>query len=488
MRHGLCAVAVLVLVLGSGLAVPASAHHLKKVEGKTVPLTTTSATARALYQKGILDFENLYLERCVDDWRAAAKEDPKFALAWAQIAWNSSNPQEVSDARAKATALAQTIAPGEKLMVAWIAKPQEGDYIGGISAMNDLLELYPRDKDLLYLAGNWLMGQNGDDQALVIMLRAQALDRRFAPAVNDLAYLYARKRDFDKALQLMDRYVAMLPKEPNPQDSYGELSRMAGRFDESLQHYQAALKLDPDFVTSQLGLGDTYALMGNQEQARIEYEKSVRFAHNEADRLTYGMQLAMTWVREAKYAEADKAFQETAFTAHAKEQDLQEAQAFRQMAEYQSDDKNALKYAAAAEDALKHRSTISASDRNQELSRILRVRVIRSAQAGDSKASSQALEQLESLATSSRDRVILANWHGAAGALLVRDKKFEEAIAELEEDQDNPFTMDLLAQAYYQANQPEKLHELEVRLRGTNVPTIEQALVVPAARARRPQI
>jgi len=65
-------------------------------------------------------------------------------------------------------------------------------------------------------------------------------------------------------------------------------------------------------------------------------------------------------------------------------------------------------------------------------------------------------------------------------------KKYEDAIAHLEEDRDNPFTMELLVQAYYQTFQPDKLHEVEVRLRGTNVPTMEQALVVPAARARKP--
>ncbi len=67
-------------------------------------------------------------------------------------------------------------------------------------------------------------------------------------------------------------------------------------------------------------------------------------------------------------------------------------------------------------------------------------------------------------------------------------KKYEEAIAHLEEDQDNPFTLELLVQAYYEAGQTEKLHEVEAKLRGTNVPTMEQALVVPAARAKRPVI
>ena len=65
-------------------------------------------------------------------------------------------------------------------------------------------------------------------------------------------------------------------------------------------------------------------------------------------------------------------------------------------------------------------------------------------------------------------------------------KKFEEAITQLEEDRDNPLTMELLVQAYYETGQTEKLNEIEERLRGTNVPTMEQALVVPAVRAKLP--
>ena len=144
------------------------------------------------------------------------------------------------------------------------------------------------------------------------MEKALAIDKNYPAALNDLAYVEARNRQFDKAFAAMERYIALLPKEPNPQDSYGELLRMAGNFEGSLQHYRAALKIDPDFVTSQLGLGDTYALMGNQEQARVEYDKAIRFAHNEADRLTYGMQKAMTYVRDGNFAEADKEFQEIA--------------------------------------------------------------------------------------------------------------------------------------------------------------------------------
>src|ERR1700680_1764781 len=360
------------LALALFLSAPLYAHHLKKGESATLPVTTLSPKARALYEKGMQDYENLYLERCNEDWRAAVKEDPNLAAGWAWIRLNSGSPEEVNTARTKAKALAPKLSPGEQLMVSWIVKVQEGDFIAGISAMNDLLEMYPKDKHLLYLAGNWLMGENGDDQALRIMERALALDKNYPAALNDLAYLYARNRQFPKAFADMDRYVALLPKEPNPQDSYGELLRSAGNFESSLNHYRAALKIDPDFVTSQLGLGDTYALMGDQEQARVEYDKAIRFAHNEADRLTYSMQKAMTFVRDGNYAQADKDLLEIAATAHAKEQDLQEAQALRQMAEYQSENDTALKNLKLAGEALRHSATISVLDRGEEMSRILR--------------------------------------------------------------------------------------------------------------------
>jgi len=477
-----------VLAMAVSLAAPLFAHHVKKAETATLPVTTSSAKARALYVKGMEDYENLYLERCNEDWRAAVKEDPNLALAWAWIAFNSGNPQEVSAARAKAKELAPKLTDGEQLMVGWISKVQEGDFIGGITAMNDMLEMYPKDKHLLYLAGNWLMGENGNDQAKRFMEKALAIDKNYPAALNDLAYIDARNREFAKAFAAMDRYLVLLPNEPNPQDSYGELKRMAGDFDSAIAHYNAALKMDPDFISSQLGLADTYALMGNQEQARVEYDKAIRFAKNEADRFSYEMQKAMTYVRDGNFAEADKEFTEIAETAHAKAQGLQEAQSYRHRSEYQTDDNIALKDLKLAEDALHHQTTISASDRNEELSRILRNRVVREAHSGNPASADNSLKELEALANGSRNRVIQSSYQGATGTLLIDQKKYQEAIAHLEEDQDNPFTLELLVQAYYQTSQPDKLHEAEVRLRGTNVPTMEQALVVPAARAHRPTI
>jgi len=479
----LCAVAALSL----SLAAPVFAHHVKS-QSTALTITTSSPKALAAWEKGVMDYENLYLERCNQDWREAVKEDPNLAVAWAWIAFNSGDPQEISQARAKAKELAPKTTPGEQLMVAWVVKVQEGDFIGGITAMNDMLEMYPRDKHVLYLAGNWLMLEDGNEQAQKIMEKALAIDKNFPAALNDLAYIDARYRQFDKAFKAMDRYTLLLPTEPNPQDSYGELKRMAGDFESALAHYRAALKMDPDFISSQVGIADTYALMGNEEQARAEYDKAIRFAHNETDRFNYEMQKAMTYVREGNYAEADKQFLDVATTAHNKDYHLQEAQALRQMAEYQSDPNIALRHLKLAEECLSHQSNLSASDRDQELSRILRNRTVQAARSGNMSLADKSMLDLEKMASGSRDRIIQCSYQGAMGTLLMEQKKYQEAVSHLEDDQDNPFTMELLVQAYYQTEQTDKLHEMEARLRGTNVPTIEQAVVVPAARSKRPNI
>src|SRR6202453_2229136 len=224
MRRSICAL----LILGVCFAAPGYAHHLKASSAATMPITTASAKARTLYYKGMQDYENLYLERCNDDWRSAVQEDPNLAVAWAWIAFNSTNPAEVGAAREKAKALAPKLTPGEQLMVAWIVKVQEGDMIAGISAMNDMLEMFPKDKHLFYLSGNWLLLENGDEQSLRIMQKALALDKNFPPALKHIASGERGDWQFAKAFAAMDRYVALLPNEPNPNDSYGELLRMAG--------------------------------------------------------------------------------------------------------------------------------------------------------------------------------------------------------------------------------------------------------------------
>jgi tetratricopeptide (TPR) repeat protein len=233
------------LLLSFALALPLQAHHIKQSVAKEMPVTTPSPQARELFERALTDYENLYLERANASWRAAVQADPNFALAYVFIAYNSGDPAEANTAQEKAKLLAAKATPGERLLIQWITSVKENNFIAGISAMNDMLEMFPKDKHLAYLAGNWMMGQNSYEQAQKTLQGALAIDKNYPPALNDLAYCYAQSREYPKAFEVMERYVAVLPTLPNPQDSYAEILRMSGNFDAAIEHYRAALKIDP---------------------------------------------------------------------------------------------------------------------------------------------------------------------------------------------------------------------------------------------------
>jgi len=82
--------------------------------------------------------------------------------------------------------------------------------------------------------------------------------------------------------------------------------------------------------------------------------------------------------------------------------------------------------------------------------------------------------------------VVQSLYHGAAGTLLMSKRQIQEAIVHLEEDEDNPYSLELLSRAFSISHASDKKHEVEVKLRASNAPTMEQALVVPTVRSRRP--
>src|SRR5260370_3038252 len=101
--------------------------------------------------------------------------------------------------------------------------------------------------------------------------------------------------------------------------------RLSGRFDEALEQYRTALKIDPTFYISQKELGETYAIMGDGQKAREEYAKAVSEAPSDGLKAEYLQKSAMTYVRARQYEQADKAYLDAAAQAHAMQQWVWEA-------------------------------------------------------------------------------------------------------------------------------------------------------------------
>ena len=286
----------------------------------TVPVTTKSEEARKLFDGAVVKLENMHGPDAMKDFRKAVKLDPDFAFANLMISFvtvdQNVDPAEQMAARDQAKAARPKVSHGEQFMIDWLTNSGEGKMVPAIQAMNQLIEEFPNDKLLMWMAGIWVENQQQITRAIPMFERVLKLDPNFAPPLNEVAYCYARTRNFDKAFSAMQRYIQLLPNESNPQDSYAEILRMSGRFSDALIHYRASLKNDPNFVVSQVGLADTYALMGDEARARAEYAIAIQHAFSKSEAASWSLNSAITYIRENNRSGADDAFHAVAKMAH----------------------------------------------------------------------------------------------------------------------------------------------------------------------------
>jgi tetratricopeptide (TPR) repeat protein len=473
---------VMVLLCSGAFAVAGQSTMARHHRSQLLPITTSSPAARMLFQKAMVNMEDLRTEWALAGWRAAATKDPNFAQSEILVAYLTEDPAEEMAALAKAKKLEPKVTPGERLLIEWLSGVRESRYVPAIAAMNDLLAMYPKDRRIAFLAGRWMIQRGRYDHGEMLLEQAIALYPNYPAAVNELGYAYAYNGEFKKAMAMMEKYVALQPSEPNPQDSYAEILRLSGNFIGALEHYRKALELDPNFVSSQLGIADTYALMGDEDQARHEYEKAIAVADGEGPRLQYGLKEAATYVRERRYVQADQAFRALADEAHRQGFARVEAEAYRSIAVYEPQVSVAMKSLDQAEKALQDHP-LSQSDIEEEHALLLGVRARRELQSSDRTAAVKSVLQLQALAASSRSEVVQRSYHAAAGALAMGQGNYTQAVAHLEEDQNNPLSLELLWQAYEKTGAREQAAALRSDVAALNDPTLEQALVGPQLRA-----
>jgi tetratricopeptide (TPR) repeat protein len=452
--------------------------HADQTTPAKLPVTTSSKEAAQYFEAGMVDYENHKWNLAIDSWNQAIKADPNFAQPYVWISLTTGDPAEEARDRAKAKSLAKKVSPGEQLLIRWLVGVRENHYVQGIMAMNDMLAMFPHDKRLNFMAGYWLFRwQDEYEISKKFTLRALAEDPNYAPCYNQLGYVYSREGDIDKALESIAKYNTLLPNEPNPHDSYGEMLRFAGRYEDALEQYRLALKIDPTFYISQKELGETYSLMGNEAQARKEYQKAIALAPSSSAKAEYLQKLALTYVREKNYAEADIAYLDAAANALSLKQWIWEARAHRVMAMYEPNHSSAMRNLAQADALLSAAAgKVAQIDLQEEKAHILRVRVERLLDAGDDSDAQNLVAELEKMTSQGAGVNTERTYHGAAGTLLFVQKNYADAIPQLEEDLTNPLSMKLLITAYRETGDADEAGNLARKLRAWKVPSVEEAL------------
>lgn len=414
----------------------------------TIPLSTKSEEARKSLELAWDKYENAMYQQAANLARQATQKDLHSALSYAMVSFAARRGMPDAAALAKAKALLPHTSPDERLLVRWMTDIQDHNLLPAIASMNDLLKRYPRDKHILYVTGEWLFLQQDDDRARTLLETALQVDPNFPAALNRLGYLYLDSSNPDpaKAAASLKRYAEVEPASPNPQDSLGEVLREAGDDQDSLEHYRAALQIDPAYISSQYGLGNTRTLMGDFAAARQEYDRAIPMAKNPLDELyvKYLKTLVHFWERQP--AEGRKALAALAKEAAAKKEpntQFQIAMAQALLAPDPQSELEQLKSLSAFLD--KPLAGMNESDRGIARAAVLRERVrVLSLQERASDAA-QPLSELEALATSSKDQLIGSYFETARGYLSASKGDLENAAEGLSADPHSPLALQQLA-------------------------------------------
>jgi len=462
----------------------AAAVTAPKKAAEPMRLTTHSDHARELFGQAVWFSGNYRLDECLKSLRTATAEDANFASGWALLSYYATDARESADALAHAQSLTGRISPSEMLFVRWVTALKKNDQLSAISDLNDLVRKESNDQYVLYLAGRWFVDQRDGQRAIPLFEKVLEIDPGFTPVLNRLGYSYAAMGDMARAEALMQRYVAAMPADPNPEDSYGDILFKAGRYQEAKEHFELALKKEPTFGPSQHELGDVFAMLGNQAAAREAYEKSAKVAANPRRNLEYRSSIALSYVRENMLGFADREYQELIGEAHARKFTDLEAGFHEAIAMYSADDLAALKHLDAAERALREDRDLAAVTRDEHMAVIRRWRGVRSLRAGNAPMAEVCLQVLEERYERTDNESIATQMHALRGVILMGQKKSSEAIAELEQTGDDAFSLDLLARAKREAGDGAGADAAIRQLLGIHASSMESVLVVEPVRTK----
>ncbi|HSD89051.1 MAG TPA: tetratricopeptide repeat protein [Kofleriaceae bacterium] len=239
-----------------------------------LPVTTKSPEAKAEYEKAHELMTNLHREEARQHYKKALELDPDFAFALAELGVMTPG-SEGTDLVTKAGTAAAKLSDGEKAFVDVAQAMKAGDRTKALQSLDKVMQAAPGQWEADVQAAN-IANMAGDPAtAIAHANHALSVNKDLPQAHNLLAYAYANQRDWDKAIAAAQKQVELLPKEPNPADTLGEIQLAAGKFEDSEKSFQKALEIDPKFNDSWQGVALTRAYRGDFKGAYEALDKEM---------------------------------------------------------------------------------------------------------------------------------------------------------------------------------------------------------------------
>lgn len=439
-----------------------------------VPITTNSKKAFKLYLTGRDLLERLRYQDAREYFEKALNEDPDFAMAHLHKGMISFGSSEFTEEIEKAVSLIDQVSRGEKLKILAVEAfanrlpAKEGEYY------QSLIEEYPNDERAHTLLGNHYFFQADYNTAIGSYRRATEINPKYSPPYNQLGYTHRYLENYDEAEAAFKTYIKLIPDDPNPYDSYADLLMKMGNFEKSIRTFEKALKQDPSFFSSVIGIANNLNLLGKHEAARDRIIQALTTTSlpNEIRALKYTV--AISYIDQGNIEEALKELEEIYHLDQESGNDSRMANdliyigaLLRETGDYQE---AGLKYRLIQE--LIEEAELS-DERKENYRRVLLYSHAKLALAQknveQAKKYTQKFKQsIEGIA----DRIRTWNYHELLGLIALEEKRYDEALGELRRSNfQNPnisFQMAIAAYKKGDRSQAIKFCEKAVHFNGIN--------------------
>jgi len=446
-----------------------------------IPNTTASEEARKEFLQGRDLPERLLAQESIQHFDKAISLDPTFALAELNRANVSPTAREFFEHLKKAVSLADKASEGERLLILGTEAGANGNLTKQKEILEKLVAAYPNDERAHFTLGGYYFGQQDYDSAIMHYKKATELAPSYSPAYNILGYAYRQKEDYANSEQAFQKYIELIPNDPNPYDSLAELFLKMGKFDDSIAQYRKALAIDNNFINSHLGIGAALMYTGKTDDAAAELNKILTKARNDGQRRAALFGLTVLAADSGKLDQAlvmaDKqyALGEKTGDVPAMAGDLQlKGNILFEMG----------KYGEAKQMYERSLKTTLDSNLSQEIKenakRFHHYNLARLALAGKNSAVARTeTEEFRKGAESTGNQGQIKQAHELAGIIALEEKHYDEAIAELQQaNQQNPYVLYRLGLAYQGKGDSQKARESYTKAaRFNSLPQLNYAFV-----------
>jgi tetratricopeptide (TPR) repeat protein len=456
-------------------------------DGGKIPVTTASADAKTEFLQGRDLAEKLVITDSIAHFEKAASLDPTFALAELSLANSAPTGQEFFEHLNKAVSLADKASNGEKLLILATEAGANNNAVKQKEYLEQLVAAYANDERAHFNLGGYYFGQQDYPQAIEHYKKATEIAPSYSPAYNILGYAYRQNADYANAEKAFQKYIELIPGDPNPYDSYAELLLKVGKFDDSITQYRKALAIDPNFLASHQGIAADLMYMGKPAEAAAELENITKKARNDGERRNALFAMTVLHVDSGKMARA-LAEVDKQYVLGEKTKDVPSMAGDLQLkGNILLEMGKTAEARAAFERALKMIEDSSLSQEIKDNNKLFnhynlaRVALVKK----DFAAAKTEAEEFRKGAEATNNPAQIRLAHELTGMIALAEKDYDKALAELQQaSQQNPQNFYRMCQAYQGKGDKEKAKELCTKAAGFNsLPQLNYAFIRTKARA-----